>query len=213
MLCRRLGLLLLMLSVTFRPDGTLSGGLLIHGFNASGHEIFAVEKDQPPMHLDVDVFAGISYLTVGNGPKTVEIWMSNLLYERMSYDPYPFIIACALHDITGKVTITGLDFNALPQAPLYNVSGTDNGTLPCPDAIILGTKQISGRYYKDELESLELFCENGQGDGEECDDFVGLLLLADVRALFYNKTLFKELKLKEPPPAESWGEYLKSHPV
>ncbi|KAJ3079285.1 hypothetical protein HK102_003880 [Quaeritorhiza haematococci] len=144
-------LILGLLVLTFRAHH--ANGLLIHGFNTSGHEIFAVEKDQPPTNLDVSLFSG-----------------------RVSYDSLPFIVACALHDIavqnpniTGKVTVTG--FGPLAQDAICN--GTDNGTLPCPDAIIIGTTQISGRYYKGELEPLQnYFAQQAKETGRNViDDF------------------------------------------
>ncbi|KAJ3089889.1 hypothetical protein HK102_005239 [Quaeritorhiza haematococci] len=180
----------LLVGTTFVADA-----LLIRAFNATGSELFAVEKDQEPTDIT-------------------------------------FVTACALHDIvvrnpdiTGKVNVVG--WGAVGDAPICNGKPPSPGQppLPCPDVIILGTTQISGRFYKGELESMEeyfaSYAQESQTGMNIIDDFskgvyydykigdtwTGVPLSTDVRAVSYNRTVFKELKLKEPPPMESWGEY------
>ncbi|KAJ3087726.1 hypothetical protein HK102_010426 [Quaeritorhiza haematococci] len=166
-------------------------GLLIHGYNATGHEVFAVEKDQPPKHLSLDILDTVTLYTVGNGPKDMEIWMPDGYDWTSDYDSKGFIFACALHDIVAR----------------------------SPDI----TGKASSRHYKGELEPLEkYFAKYAKDTGRNIIDefykgvyydykigesWIGVPLEMDVRVLYYNKTLLKDLNLKEPPPTTSWGEY------
>ncbi|KAJ3089796.1 hypothetical protein HK102_005495 [Quaeritorhiza haematococci] len=136
----------------------------------------------------------------------------------------PLFFARAMADLvvrdptlTGTISLVG--WGNVAGAPICN--GTDQGTLPCPDVIVLGTTQIPERFYKGELEPLapyfakyatteksniiDEFYKGTYYDYKIGDAWIGVPLISDIRTLYYNKTLFQQLNLTEPPPAGNWG--------
>ncbi|KAJ3085758.1 hypothetical protein HK102_013855 [Quaeritorhiza haematococci] len=204
-------------------QGHAATGLLIRGYNASNHELFATEKNQQPTDVSLTVLAQTTYMLVGNGPKELEVWIPEGWGP--IYDPKPFVVACALHDIAVRYPNITARLKIVGWAVVGDVVICDGKTegLPCPDVIILGTTQIAGRFYSNDLEPLENyfskyaldtgrnliddFYKGSYYDFRVGDTWTGVPVWSDVRALIYNRTLFKELGLKEPPPLQSWGEY------
>jgi ABC-type glycerol-3-phosphate transport system substrate-binding protein len=91
----------------------------------------------------------------------------------------------------------------------------------CPDILVLGTTQMPSRVAAKDLWSLNtLFNDYASDTGHIFpDDFLqkyyydynydgswmGIPLVTDVRALYFNKTTFDTLGLKYPPPYGDWG--------
>ncbi|KAJ3059649.1 hypothetical protein HK102_009888, partial [Quaeritorhiza haematococci] len=111
---------------------------------------------------------------VGNGTRTFEVWVPWANGEY--FDGKPFVFASALvdlitshpsSDIKGKISVVGWD--AVTSRRICNESSSsssssstdnnNNNTLPCPDIVIVGTTQVSGRYYRGEVEPLDRYFE------------------------------------------------------
>ncbi|KAJ3090515.1 hypothetical protein HK102_003480 [Quaeritorhiza haematococci] len=190
----------------------------IRGYGYNGKILFSV----PPngLYLDAD-WKQVKYIEVGNGSKVIHAWVP-WNYGNVPDAP-PFVFATALADVVdknpdirAKIAIPGWEFVA--REPICN--GTDNGVLPCPDLIVLGTTQIAARFYKGELEPLDQYFSDytEQSGFVIVDDFYkgtyydyqikghwyGVPLTTDLLALYYNKALFKNLGLDEPPPVGTW---------
>ncbi|KAJ3089793.1 hypothetical protein HK102_005492 [Quaeritorhiza haematococci] len=124
-----------------------------------------------------------------------------------------------VRDQTFTGTIRVIGWGSVGGTPICN--GTDQGTLPCPDMIVLGTTQIPERFYKGELEPLapwfaryatteqsniiDEFYKGTYYDYKIGETWIGVPLTTDIRPLYYNKTLLKQLNLTEPPPVGNWG--------
>ncbi|KAJ3085460.1 hypothetical protein HK102_014152, partial [Quaeritorhiza haematococci] len=201
----------------------VGGAILITAFDASGKEVFTTERNTVPSNLgeNNERYDGVSYLLVGNGTKIFDVWIpwSYGTY----YDGRAFVFASAICDIVaenpdimGKVTIVG--WETVTSRRICN--GTDGATLPCPDMIVLGTTQIPGRFYLGEVEPLNRYFEeyNEETGMVLQDDFVkasfydyrigdtwiGLPLVSDLRALFFNRNALSQLGMMYPPPSGTW---------
>ncbi|KAJ3078066.1 hypothetical protein HK102_004760 [Quaeritorhiza haematococci] len=125
-------------------------------------------------------------------------------------------IIAAHPDIKGIISIVGWETVASRRI----CNGTDNGTLPCPDIIVVGTTQLSGRYYQGEVEPLDRYFEEyneetgmvlqddffkaSHYDYRVDDSWIGVPLTSDLRALYFNKNTLATLGLKPPPPSGIW---------
>ncbi|KAJ3090516.1 hypothetical protein HK102_003481 [Quaeritorhiza haematococci] len=187
----------------------------IRAFDANGRQLFEVGQNQQPRGNYL-VFEAVKTLLVGNGPNILEVWVP------WNYGPIadgkPFVFATAMYDIiaanpdfTGKVTIVGWD--AVENNRICD--GTDGGD--CPDVVVLGTSQIPTRYYRGDLEPMEqYFSDYAEATGlvliddlykgtyydyKIADKWLGVPLVTEAHALFYNKTTLANLGLMPPPPA------------
>ncbi|KAJ3090512.1 hypothetical protein HK102_003477, partial [Quaeritorhiza haematococci] len=217
--------------VVLQNSKNVRGAILITAFDASGKQLFTTEKNTVPSSLGESNFqyARVQTLIVGNGTnvfgngtKVFEIWIP-WLYGTF-YDGRAFVFASAMCDIVAenpelmaKISIVG--WEAVTNRRICN--GTDGGTLPCPDIIVLGTTQIPGRFYSGEVEPLNRYFEeyNEETGMVLQDDFVkasfydyrigdswiGLPLVSDLRALFFNKNALSRQGAMYPPPFGAWA--------
>ncbi|KAJ3078067.1 hypothetical protein HK102_004761, partial [Quaeritorhiza haematococci] len=212
-------LVVFFLALIYRVEATVT----ITAFDKFGIPIFTTQKNVfPPSLSSVNPrYDLVQSLTVGNGTEIFEIWLP--WPYGVFYDGRPFVFASALCDIVaenprikGKISIVG--WETVTSRRICN--GRDDGTLPCPDIIVLGTTQIPERFYLGEVEPLDRYFEEYTEDTGTVleDDFfkatyydykignswVGLPLVSDLRALYYIRQSLMNLNLTQPPPMGSW---------
>jgi hypothetical protein len=163
------------------------------------------------------------YVTVGTAGETLKIWYP--FEAGKGGSPYIEILVDLAIDYITQTSVNNTqkynffienaDWSGVVQDPICN------GTLPCPDIIILGTTQLGARIHTGDLLPLDDFfsdyvSEHGVAladtflkqyyyDLYNSGSWYAVPFLVDTRLIIYNRTLFDTLRLEYPPPFGNWN--------